>query len=90
MADPTSQRFADRVGHLVNAVKGCPCWDSPFSHFYGEGFFPDDFYAAMLQNLPDVTFYTDLKHPDALRPDGTSSRAYLLLEDNCLARLPQA
>jgi hypothetical protein len=81
---------ADLVDHLVHAVEGCPSWDSPFSHFYGGGFLPDDWYAAMLQNLPDAEFYTDLRHRDALRPDGTSSRAYLQLEEDSLARLPQA
>jgi hypothetical protein len=78
------------VDHLVHAVEGCPAWDSPFSHFYGEGFIPDDLYAAMLEHLPDAEFYTELKHRDALRPDGTSSRAYLQLEEDSLARLPQA
>jgi hypothetical protein len=78
------------VDHLVHAVEDCPSWDSPFSHFYGEGFIPEDSYAAMLQNLPDAEFFTYLKHRDALRQDGTSSRAYLQLEEDSLARLPQA
>jgi hypothetical protein len=76
------------IDHLVHAVEGCPAWDSPFSHFYGSGFLPEGLYAAMLQTLPDAAFYTCLKHRDALRPDGTSSRAYLQLEEDSLARLP--
>jgi hypothetical protein len=81
---------ANLVDRLVHAVEACPSWDSPFSHFYGGGFVSDDLYAKMLRNLPDAEYYTDLNHRDALRPDGTSSRAYLQLEDDSLARLPQA
>ncbi len=45
-------------------------------------------YAAILNALPDDRHYQPLMHQDAVRPDGTSSRLVLPLNDEGLATLP--
>ena len=45
-------------------------------------------YDALLAAMPDRRFYHDLKHRDAVRKDGTSTRLRMYLYPELLARLP--
>lgn len=67
--------------HLLSVVERIECENNPFSHFYTKGWFPDHVYKNMIENLPDTTLYDEVKHADARRKDGTSTRHYLALTD---------
>jgi hypothetical protein len=49
--------------------------------------FPDELYQAILLNLPSTSFYRDLPHRDANKPDGSSTRKVLALKDARIAGL---
>lgn len=56
--------------------------DLPFSHFYGDDFFSDEAYGAMLDNLPGDELYEDLKHADAYDGANSTRRRLVLTEDS--------
>ncbi|NEQ40208.1 MAG: hypothetical protein F6K40_29780 [Okeania sp. SIO3I5] len=62
------------VENLIDAVKNSDCSNTPFSNFYIENCFSNEVYQAILDNLPSDEVYKDLKHKDALRDDGSSTR----------------
>ena len=47
-------------------------------------------YEALLAGIPDQRFYHDLKHRDAVRRDGSSTRLRMYLYPELLKRLPKA
>ena len=59
---------------LVAAVERAELRHKPFDHIYMEGVFDADMYAELLAAMPDRRFYHDLRHRDALREDGSSTR----------------
>jgi hypothetical protein len=61
----------------------------PFDHIYMEGVLEPGTYAALLAAKPDRRFYHHLKHRDALRKDGTSTRLRMYLYPELLWRLPR-
>lgn len=61
--------------------------EDPFPVIRFEPFGPE-LYAAMLRNLPGDEHYTYLMHRDAARPDGTSTRRLLSLNEDGLRSLP--
>ena len=50
--------------------------------------FPDDVYQQMLDHLPADEAYFPMRHPEALRADGTSARSEFPFVANALKRLP--
>lgn len=60
---------------------------APYLHFEFRPFSPA-LYAEMIRNLPDNSAYMELKHAEAMRPDGTSSRLVLPFKDEALLPLP--
>jgi hypothetical protein len=67
------------VRHLDRAIKEGRGFSSPFRVCYLAPF-PDDLYSLVLTNLPADDCYTYLRHEDATRADGTSTRKVLLLD----------
>lgn len=59
----------------------CEGFSHPFKICYFSPFTPK-LYPFILKNLPDDDCYVDLYHQDAVRADGTNSRAALLLDQN--------
>jgi hypothetical protein len=55
-----------------------------------EGLFDPKSYAALLSAMPDRRFYHDLRHRDALREDGSSTRLRMYLYPELVRRLPPA
>src|SRR5689334_24393173 len=53
-----------------------------------EGVFEPGSYSDLLAAMPDRRFYHDLRHRDALRKDGTSTRLRMYLYPELLLRLP--
>ena len=52
--------------------------------------FSSSLYAEILAHLPDDRHYEPLQHPDALRPDGTSTRLVMSIDEDSTKRLPPA
>jgi hypothetical protein len=61
----------------------------PCDHIYMEDVFDPETYAALLSAMPDRRFYHYLKHRDALRQDGSSTRLRMYLYPELLKGLPE-
>ena len=73
---------------LVAAIDRAELRHKPFDHIYMEQVLEPESYAALLAAMPDRRFYHDLKHRDAVRDDGTSTRLRMYLYPELLWRLP--
>jgi hypothetical protein len=74
---------------FVQAVERSQLRHKPFDHIYMEGLFDPKSYAALLSAMPDRRFYHDLRHRDALREDGSSTRLRMYLYPELVRRLPE-
>ena len=54
-----------------------------------EGVLDPDTYRDLLAGMPDQRFYHDLKHRDAVRKDGSSTRQRMYLYPEMLRGLPK-
>jgi len=61
---------------------------APFDHVYLQDVFSERQYLDILSNLPESNIYREFKHPDALRPDGSSTRLRVFLYPEMLGFLP--
>ena len=73
---------------LVAAADRAELRHKPFDHVYMEHVLDPESYAALLAAMPDRRFYHDLRHRDAVREDGTSTRLRMYLYPELLWRLP--
>ena len=86
-----SSKAGGTVGQqLVAAVDRTELQHRPFDHIYMEDVLGPETYAALLEAMPDRQFYHYLKHSDAVRKDGTSTRLRMYLYPELLSRLPEA
>jgi hypothetical protein len=83
--DPLQQRIA---AHLADVVAHTPLGHAPFDHLVLTGVWPDDVYPQLLHLLPPDSYYRELKHSDAMLPDGRSARLQFPLVAENIARLP--
>ena len=75
---------------LVAAVQRSELRTEPFDHVYMEGVLDPETYATLLRTMPDRRFYHELRHRDAIRADGSSTRLRLYLYPELVRRMPQA
>ena len=75
---------------VTGAVERAELRDAPFDHILLAEVFPSDFYRLLLQAFPTPEAFHPLKHQDALRADGSSTRQRLYLYPESLWRLPSA
>ena len=73
---------------FIAAVDRAELRQKPFDHIYMEGVLEPDTYTALLAAMPDRRFYHDLRHQDAMRQDGSSTRLRMYLYPELLRRLP--
>ncbi|MCP5539376.1 MAG: hypothetical protein H7A52_04445 [Akkermansiaceae bacterium] len=73
---------------VLAAIGAAPVEADPFFHLTFQNVFPADVYAALHEHLPADDAYEELRHRDALRPDGSSARLHLILTPQSLAKLP--
>src|SRR5215510_5140146 len=83
-ASPDAMRELD----LVPVVERAILRTTPFDHVRLENIFPPDLYGRMLENFPAAENFHPMRHPDALRTDGTSTRLHLYLRPEKLSCLP--
>ena len=74
---------------LVAAADRAELRHKPCDHIYMEQVLDPDTYSELLAALPDRRFYHDLRHRDALRKDGSSTRLRMYLYPELLRRLPK-
>jgi hypothetical protein len=74
---------------LVAAVERAELRNKPFDHIYMEGVLDPGSYRDLLAAMPDRRFYHDLRHRDALRKDGSSTRLRMYLYPEMLRSLPE-
>jgi hypothetical protein len=73
---------------LVTAVDRAEVRHEPFDHVYMEQVLDPETYADLHAAMPERRFYHDLRHRDALREDGSSTRQRMYLYPELLGRLP--
>jgi hypothetical protein len=75
------------IRSIVQSVAQADFSRNPFAHFQMKNIFPADVYQLMVDDFPPAEVYHELRHKDALRPDGTSTRTMLEFFDDEFARL---
>jgi len=75
---------------FMSVIDGTALQIEPFDHVQLSELFDADFYQQLLAHLPDTSFFHELRHRDAIRPDGSSTRLRLYLYPEGLWRLPTA
>jgi hypothetical protein len=83
---------ADSLGiepQLASAVRRAKLRKKPFDHIAMEDVLDPTTYDSVLDAIPDRGFFHQLRHADALRPDGTSTRLRMYLFAELLRKLPR-
>ena len=75
---------------LVAAVGRARLRKKPFDHIYMEDVLDPMTYRALLNAIPEPQFCHELRHADALRSDGSSTRLRMYLFPELLRKLPRA
>ena len=73
--------------HLLNALEHSQVDSAPFFHFTFRDCFPTQVYQQIHRHFPDSSQYEDLRHRDAMKSDGSSSRLHLILKPPSLDKL---
>ena len=73
---------------LAARIDGAPLETAPFPHIYLEEAFSPAWYRTMLDHLPETRRYRELRHREAMQPDGHSARRKLYLFPEQIAWLP--
>ncbi|HEV2596043.1 MAG TPA: hypothetical protein VGU01_12665 [Sphingomicrobium sp.] len=74
---------------IVAAVDRSELRAKPFDHIALSGLLDPACYQALLADMPSRRFYHELKHQDALRKDGSSTRLRMYLYPELLRSLPE-
>ncbi|PYM76507.1 MAG: hypothetical protein DME03_08850, partial [Candidatus Rokuibacteriota bacterium] len=59
---------------IVDRVEASALESVPFDHVYLDGVFSRETYDRLLEHLPETERYRELRHRQAMRPDGRSAR----------------
>jgi hypothetical protein len=88
-SDPAAATLATRITRqLVSVIEAMPLATDPFDHLVLQQPLPARDYPALLAALPPDRYYRELRHSDALLPDGRSARLQFPLLPANIARLP--
>ena len=87
---PVSRKSSSIEQQLVTAVENAELRHDPFDHIYMRPVLDPESYEELLRELPEPRFYRELRHRDALRNDGTSTRLRMYLFPELLRKLPAA
>lgn len=75
---------------FIAGIERAPLETQPFDHICLRDLFPQAFYRQLLDNIPAATHFHELRHRDALRADGSSTRLRFYLYPEQLWFLPAA
>ncbi len=73
---------------LLAAVNEAEVSTDPFVHVRISHLFPEPVYRSLLAHLPENHHYHELRHMDAIQPDGSSARLRFSFGDKEMAALP--
>jgi len=79
------------IGFMVNSIQNALADDVPFHHLRFERVFPDDFYAEMLEAMPEPADYRAMSGKSKTgsnRPDGKPTRSKIDLFPEYIRHLP--
>jgi len=77
----------DILDHILSRIQGEKIDPDPFPHFFVDRVFPDDFYAALLQNLPKPQQFIPVDYFGAPTEEENSDRSVIDLNADQLAPL---
>lgn len=84
-----SRRFESVVlEQLIKVIRATPLQNDPFAHLRLDAAFPLDIYREIVNNLPEDRYYHELRHADAIQPDGKSARLRFGFSPEEIGRLP--
>jgi hypothetical protein len=87
---PVSTDLSSLGLDIVDRVEASALESVPFDHLYLDGIFSRETYDRLLDHLPETGRYRELRHREALRPDGRSARRKFYLFPEHIALLPPA
>jgi hypothetical protein len=87
---PVSAHLSSLGLDIVDRVEASALESVPFDHVYLDGFCSQETYDRLLDHLPDTGRYRELRHRQAIRPDGRSARRKFYLFPEHIALLPPA
>lgn len=68
---------------IVQAIQAAPLNPRPFNHLVLNRIFAEETFRGLVGRLPQVSLYAELRHKDAILPDGSCARLeFLLTEEN--------
>ena len=82
------EEYREFLEPLLAAVNAAEVVSDPFVHVQLSGVFPETTYRALLAQLPEDRCYQELRHADAILPDGKSARLRFGFGDTEMAGLP--
>jgi hypothetical protein len=74
--------------YLAGIVENAPVQTQPFDHVCLRDVFPPGFYATLLERLPATRRYREMRHRQAIRPNGRSARRKFYLFPEHVMLLP--
>jgi hypothetical protein len=87
---PASTELSSLGLDIVDRVEASALESVPFDHVYLDGVFSRETYDRLLEHLPETGRYRELRHREAIRPDGRSARRKFYLFPEHIALLPPA
>ena len=87
---PRTARGESAPPDVAGLVEAAPLVTQPFDHVYLRNVFPPAFYATLLEQLPATRRYREMRHREAIRPDGRSARRKFYLFPEHVLLLPRA
>jgi len=82
-------RLAPAPEALPAVVESTPLESKPFDHVYLRDIFPSAYYATLLERLPATRRFREMRHRQAIRPDGSSARRKFYLFPEHVMMLPR-
>src|SRR5262249_10627907 len=86
-----SESVANLTQFVVDSVQQAPADDAPFHHLQFHRIFPDDFYARMVEAMPEAEDYRAMSGKSktgSSRPDGKPTRTKIDLFPEYIRHLP--
>jgi hypothetical protein len=86
---PTATALPLSRAHLARVIEAAQLETKPFDHLYLREVLPRAFYTTLLERLPATRRYREMRHNQALQPDGRSARRKFYLFPEHVRLLPR-
>ena len=78
------------VDHYLKALEASEVKHQPFCYLFATDLFPSDVYSHLTKAMESVSGYKNLKHKDAMREDGSSTRQVIPFNEDYLGRMSES